>query len=293
MTRRATSSGPSLRPSGTGDAQTPAITTLIFTDLDGTLLDDRYDLAGAASAMDALASQSATVIPVTSKTLPEVKDLSACREQATPLIFENGAGIAWPLPLAPGHLSDFEEGWAVQICGTPYLELCRILADLRQRGGYRFKGFADLSPAQIAEYTGLSSQAAELARQRRASEPLCWSDGPDQLAQFREDLAPHQLQLVRGGRFYHVMPLTDKAHAAALVVAAYRKQLLTPVRILACGDSPNDQALLDFAEACVLFPRAEGGYLTLANKPVIHAPQPGAQAWLTAVQALLSELNNE
>ena len=50
---------------------TPAV-ALVFTDLDGTLLDDGYDLETAAEAINAMQARGVTVVPVSSKTLPEL-----------------------------------------------------------------------------------------------------------------------------------------------------------------------------------------------------------------------------
>ena len=71
------------------------IRALIFTDLDGTLLDDRYDLVGAAMAMDRVFELGALVVPVSSKTHAEMMLLRAQQSVATPFVFENGAGIDW------------------------------------------------------------------------------------------------------------------------------------------------------------------------------------------------------
>lgn len=267
--------------------------TLIFTDLDGTLLDDSYDLKGAARVMDAMSSHDAVVIPVSSKTLPELLELAVLRDLQTPLIFENGAGIAWPLDLAPSDLKQFEAGYAIELRGRGYEPLCQLLSDLRQRNGYRFQGFADFTDEQIAAQTGLSLAGAGLARQRLATEPLCWRDDPGALQRFRRDLEAAALTLTRGGRFYHVMPTTDKSVAARAVVAAYRRTLIGPLTTLACGDSPNDLALLECADACALFPRPDGSFLSLPGKPLARAPRAGSKGWLKTVEALLTELARE
>ncbi|MFK7916283.1 MAG: HAD-IIB family hydrolase [Pseudomonadales bacterium] len=281
-------------PGGWRELATMAPTqTLIFTDLDGTLLDDDYDLQGAAGAMDAMQEHGAVVIPVSSKTLPELRELAALRNLQTPLIFENGAGIAWPLQLAPSHLDQFSDGYAIELCGQGYEPMCELLSDLRQRNGYRFQGFADFTDAQVAAQTGLTVAGAALARQRMASEPLCWRDDPGALQQFRRDLEAAALTLTRGGRFYHVMPTTNKGAAAARVVAAYRQTLTGALRTVACGDSPNDLALLEFADACALFPRPDCSYLSLPGKALARAPRAGTRGWLTTVTALLAELGDE
>ncbi len=263
------------------------IRTLIFTDLDQTLLDDGYDLTSAAAAMDGLRARGIAVIPVSSKTLPELEALAALRREQTPLIFENGAGIAWPLALAPNTLSTFTHDRAIEIEGQPYERLCEALAKLRAQGGYRFTGFFDMSEAEVARRTGLTVSAARLAKTRHCSEPLVWQDSPEQLSEFCRAVRTKGLRLQNGGRFVHVMPDTDKGRAAAKVSAAYRKSEPAALRTLACGDSPNDQALLEYADACALFPRPDGSYLDIGNKPIICADRAGTAGWLAAVDDLL------
>ena len=267
--------------------------TVIFTDLDGTLLDEGYDLKEAAQAMDAMSAHNAVAIPVSSKTLPELRELALLLDVQTPLIFENGAGIAWPLELAPSELNQFEAGYAIELRGRSYEQMRQLLSDLRQRNGYRFQGFADFTDEQVAAKTGLSLASAGLAKQRLATEPLIWRDDPGALQQFRQDLEAASLTLTRGGRFYHVMPTTDKGEAARRVTAAYQSTLNRPLRTLACGDSPNDLALLEFADACALFPRPEGGYLSLVDKPLARSPRAGTRGWLQTVEALLKEFQSE
>ncbi|MEM1435323.1 MAG: HAD-IIB family hydrolase [Pseudomonadota bacterium] len=264
-----------------------AIHTLIFTDLDQTLLDDRYDLVSAAGAMDSLYAQGVVVIPVSSKTLPELEALAEQREQRTPLIFENGAGIAWPLELAPTSLSTFTHNQAIETEGLDYRSLCALLNRLRAEVGFRFRGFSDMSATEVAERTRLSVSAARLAKDRYCSEPLIWQDTPQQLARFCKIAAQEGLRLQNGGRFVHVMPATDKGQAAAKVYAAYRKTQPQALCTLACGDSPNDQALLEYAQACALFPRPDGSYLDIANKPIVCADRAGTTGWLDAVDELL------
>ena len=51
---------------------------VVFTDLDGTLMDhDSYDVAPAKAALQALAARSIPVVPVTSKTRTELEPLMA------------------------------------------------------------------------------------------------------------------------------------------------------------------------------------------------------------------------
>lgn len=75
---------------------------LVFTDLDGTLLDhESYDWSPARQALNRLAALGALVVPATSKTRAEVAPLMAALGLTGPAIVENGAGVAYlpgPVP---------------------------------------------------------------------------------------------------------------------------------------------------------------------------------------------------
>ena len=77
---------------------------LIFTDLDGTLLDRRYDLHAAGAAMDALHEHGCICVPASSKTHSEMIELNRYRKFPSPYIFENGAGLCWPSAAEPEYL---------------------------------------------------------------------------------------------------------------------------------------------------------------------------------------------
>jgi hypothetical protein len=89
--------GPRLRPSnpetsGAGNA-TPAL--IVFSDLDGTLLDhETYSWQPAAPALDALKQRGIPLILASSKTAAEIAGLRAEMGFADcPAIVENGAGM--------------------------------------------------------------------------------------------------------------------------------------------------------------------------------------------------------
>ena len=64
------------------------IQALIFTDVDGTLLDDRYDVSGAAAAMDRVTELGTLVVPVSSKTRAEMTLLREQQRIPTPFILK-------------------------------------------------------------------------------------------------------------------------------------------------------------------------------------------------------------
>ena len=73
---------------------------MVFTDLDGTLIDhDTYEFTPATEALNTLKNMSAGIVLASSKTTPEISKL---REKIGitqwPAIVENGAGV-----LPPNH----------------------------------------------------------------------------------------------------------------------------------------------------------------------------------------------
>ena len=67
---------------------------IIFTDLDGTLLNSEdYDYRAAIPMLEKLKAQQVPVVPVTSKTRAEVEALRQELNLSAPFIVENGSGV--------------------------------------------------------------------------------------------------------------------------------------------------------------------------------------------------------
>jgi len=281
---------------------------LIATDLDGTLLDDDYDLPAAAAAIDRQSARGHYIVLASSKTFVEMRELAALCSPSPVLVFENGAGIAWPEQLSrPGDGGSIQSGFRIQLQGEGYQRLRALIRGFRRRSGLRFVGFADMSPREVAALTGLSEAAAARAQQRQATEPVRWLDTAEALAAFGRALDAKGYRLVEGGRFHHVMPRADKACAVASVARRLAELLSARVRVLGCGDSANDLAMLRSADVAVIFPRPDGRILDLdleappevtdreaaADMPaprIFHAKAPGAGPWSLAVDDALGRV---
>ena len=65
----------------------------IVTDLDGTLMDENYDISPAKNTLNLLAELNIPVIPCTSKTASEVRYFRKENELFDPFIVENGSAV--------------------------------------------------------------------------------------------------------------------------------------------------------------------------------------------------------
>jgi mannosyl-3-phosphoglycerate phosphatase len=102
------------------------IPLVVFTDLDGTLLDHAtYFFEPARPALDALAEAGIPVVLCTSKTRAETGRWRAALGNADPFIVENGGAAFVPADyFGPGAGYDKREGgYGVLEFGRPYAEL--------------------------------------------------------------------------------------------------------------------------------------------------------------------------
>ena len=274
---------------------------LIATDLDGTLLDDDYPLEVAAAAIDGLFELPEVagcpvrlrVVLATSKTLAEGARLAGRCASRPILAFENGAGIAWRAAACTRRGTERLHGYEIESGGVDYGRIRRRLLRLREKPGYRFRGFGDMSAQEVAGRTGLDEESAALAKQRMASEPLVWQGTRAALQSFQCDLGDLGLTLELGGRFHHVAGRRNKAGAVAAIRRYLAREGQETVVTLACGDAPNDAEMMLAADYALVFPGRNGGYALPAGSTVIHAPGAGPETWQYCVSRIIQSNSQE
>ncbi len=257
---------------------------LVFTDLDGTLLDHHtYQFSEAESALNRLKAESIPVILNSSKTLEEMKILAEALAPESPIIAENGSLIFNPVTRD------------TQLLGPDYVSICRILNQLRDRNHYPFMGFQDWSIETLSQKTGLDLLSAAHAKKRSASEPILWHGSGEHLLEFKRDLADYKLTLKQGGRFWHVMGETDKVTAMQALVKQYTATHSIRPTVIALGDGPNDLDMLRAADIGVIVNNPSGTPISLQSTPknqIIKTQEPGPKGWNTAILQILAALGD-
>ena len=262
---------------------------VVFTDLDGTLLDaETYSADAAQAALKRLKELSIPLILCTSKTRAEAEIWRKELEIRDPFIVENGGALFipnryFPHPVAsPTH----RNAYTVIELGTSYQELVRTLRLCASQAGCRVRGFYNMSAGEVAECCGMSLEQAVLARQREYDEPFEILDGdPENLLRA---IAAAGKQWTRGGRFYHITGNNDKAHAVRLVAHHFRRQYGAVVTF-GIGDSLNDAGFLNAVQVPILIPSLHIDSLKQAVPNGRVAGQPGPAGWNSAVLGLLEE----
>ena len=255
---------------------------VIFTDLDGTLLDrDNYSFGAARPALLELRRRQVPLVFCTSKTRAEVAPLRRRLKNAHPFIVENGGGI-----VIPRSYFGQETPSRIQL-GRPYAEMTAALDELARRSRVRVRGFHQLSARQIADATGLRLTEARLAKKREYDEPF-WFLGADEAARagFVRLARRSGLDLTTGGRFWHLFAGSHKGLAVRRLVALYRRSGGRPLRTLALGDARNDLPMLRAVNRAVLLPSPDGSFdrTVLRSLPtVFRGSAPGPEGWNEAV----------
>ena len=259
---------------------------LVATDLDHTLMSDTTSAGLAGVAIRAVEDKGVPVIPASSKTFAEMLYfLANAQLSPRPFLFENGCGIGWPEQCAspPADMTPVarQHGCAAFLLTATADAIRASVRRLLGRHGPASRLLEDMAPEELAALTGLDESAAILAGQRLASVPVLWLDGPEALAALRAELAALGWAAMSGGRFVHVSAPWDKA----LGLARLRDWLgneARSARIMACGDSENDRAMLECADLALVFPGPGGAWMSMA-RPARRVPAAGPEAWRQAV----------
>ncbi len=261
---------------------------VIFSDLDGTLLDHHtYSYQPALPALEEIKRRGIPLVLCSSKTRAEMAPLHVELGLDAPMITENGGGVFAPEGnlLAKGDAwREAGGGWRVLEIGLPIAEVHKRLAAFKERLGVR--GFADLSDHEVAKLTGLDKGQAARARQREFDEPIL-PPGDEKAGQALTAAAQEAgLQLTQGGRFWHCLGGGDKGKAVRLLSVLYAKRD-PELKTMALGDAPNDLAMLAAVERPVLVAKPGGEHADLELDGLIKEPLAGPAGFNHAVLAAL------
>jgi mannosyl-3-phosphoglycerate phosphatase len=267
---------------------------ILFTDLDGTLLDPaNYSHAAAQEALDIIERRRVPLIFCTSKTRAEVEVLRRRLGNAHPFVTENGGGVFIPhgyFPMRmPGSIT--VSHYHCLALGRPYAELTAELDEIAAEAGAGVVGFHQMSARDIARNTGLPLREAELARAREFDEPFFFAGTSGAAEQkFAELVKLRRLELTRGDRFWHLFGGSDKGRAVRELARLYREASHSRRRSIALGNSANDLPMLRAADVAVLLPKGDGEFdgEVLARLPRIRrGSAPGPAGWNQAVLEIL------
>lgn len=265
----------------------PNMKWLVFSDLDGTLLDEQsYSFREALPALDYLAEKSVPVILCTSKTSAEVATICKQLHLEHPFIVENGSAVIIPKnyfnPLAEGL--SLNGLYYVQVLGKTYSHILSFFEKIKNKFNIPALGFRDMSEKQLLELTGLKRDEITYAQKREYSEPFILTDSFQFDSKIYDYVDQNGFRLLRGNRFYHLLGATDKGNAVHTLRAMYEQFSGHGYQTIAIGDSPNDLEMLQAVDQPVLVKKPDGKYADIDPvQKIFRTEGIGPLGWQEAV----------
>lgn len=269
-----------------------SLSYLIFTDLDGTLLDhDTYSFDAAKPIMKKLSNAGHFVIPNTSKTYAELQTFQSQAGLNTPFIFENGAAVAIPKDFFPWQPPETEDAGDVWL--KSFTQKREYWLDLIARYGQHFtdlfKGFSTMSVQNVVELTGLTEEGANMAMQRHFGEPLQWLGDEYSKREFASLMQSAGATVLQGGRFMHICGETDKGQAMLWLAAIFEQECQEQkFETIALGDSGNDIAMLEAANIAVQIKSPTQEFPTINKKENLYqSTLYGPEGWSECLEKIV------
>ena len=255
----------------------------IVTDLDGTLMDENYDISPAKKTLEMLADINVPVIPCTSKTASEVRYFRNENGLTDPFIVENGAAIY-------GCYEKNKSEWEL-ILGKSYRELRVILMNISKQVNWSLTPLNDLDKNQIFELTGLSDQGIIRALDRHWSVPFL-NPPEDIFEEIKSICNSYNVHVFKGNRMSHLLSSESHKGQAVNKLKIFLKN--KDVKIIALGDSQNDLPLLEYADISIVIPGINGPnkYLQngIDNGSYRLANAPHAEGWSNSVEDVINSI---
>jgi len=260
---------------------------VIFTDLDGTLLDrETYSFEPALPALRVIKQKEIPLVLSSSKTRAEIERWRERLENNHPFISENGGAVFIP----KGYFSfpfpcDREtDAYTILELGTFYPVILEVFRAVQEETGIHLMGFSDLTIEELSSLCGLDLEEAEFAKKREYDEPFLLEGGNEDIERVKRKIEEKGMNYVRGGRFHHLLGKNDKGKAVAILKELFENEFFS-IQTVGLGDNFNDLPMLSNVDRPI-FLRAEGDETpeTLSSIPGLSLIEGGGPlAWNAAV----------
>jgi mannosyl-3-phosphoglycerate phosphatase len=262
---------------------------IVFTDLDGTMLDHHtYSYEESLPGLELLRRHKIPLVFCSAKTRVEQASYRDALKVRDPFIVENGGAIFAEQGYfrKQSGFSPTKDGLEVLALAKPYAEIRRILGEVRAELNLPIRGYGDMTVEEVSRLVDLDRDAAACAMQREFEETVVTQLSDADRESFRKALATRGVSMTSGARFISVSTSNDKGRAARLLIEAFRRELGEVVSV-GIGDSWNDAPLLAVTDISLLVQRPEGHWAALAVPGIRQINGIGPKGWTLAMQQLV------
>jgi len=272
---------------------------IIFTDLDGTLIDfNDYSYSTVQPVLPNLEALGIPVVFCSSKTRIEQEFYRQALHNQHPFITENGSAIFIPQSYFSFTIDQSDEfeylvvqkgNYFVIQLGETYDYIRSGIETAKKKVGLELWGYGDLTLNEIKGLTGLNSDFAQRAATRDYSETLLKGNKTGQLFEdFKALLLKSDLSCVSGGKFHTVMGTgSDKGKAVKLLTKLYQLEYGS-VETIGLGDSANDMPLLATVNQGYLVQKPGGKWSETIDNNITKVSRVGPEGWVEVANSIIS-----
>lgn len=269
---------------------------IIFTDLDGTLLDrETYSFEPAEAVLDLIGRKEIPLILSSSKTRFEIELYRGRLKNHHPFLSENGGAVFIP----KGYFSfpfpydrELDKYFVLEL-GVFYPALLEVLESIRKETGIKITGFSDLTDVELSSLTGLSLEEACFAKRREYDEAFFIEAGEKEVKQVKRRIEEKGMHYDWGGRFHHLHGKNDKGKAIEILKELYKNEFSSIVTV-GIGDSLNDLPMLRAVDYPIFLWGEENRLpalpIEIQNLTIIKGKGPWV--WGEAILGVISKIKN-
>lgn len=262
---------------------------ILFTDLDGTLLDLKsYSFLQSIKSIEQLKSDGMPIIFCSAKTRKEQEFYRESLGIKDPFIVENGSAIYVPknyFSFKIDYNSYFTNDYEVIPLGQSVKGIRESIERSREKLSLDFSVYADLPAEDVSMLTGLNMTSARRAMARDYSETILKGRTSQS---FYKRLAKNGLKSISDSKFETVVSVqANKGRAVDILTSLYKKdfgQLLT----YGVGDSINDEEMLNAVDEPYLVQRHNGEWAPVDIDRVHNVVGVGPLGWNKVAQMILA-----
>jgi len=263
---------------------------VIFTDLDGTLLDyESYSFKPALPALTRIKTKNIPLVICSSKTRSEIEFYRKQLENSDPFVSENGGGIFIPQDYFChdfGH-DKLMNGYKIIELGKSHKILIDALDSIKKETGLGLKSFSDMTIEELSEMAGLGRELAELAMMREYDEPFLLEQDSRDSERIKFEINRRGFRHTEGGIFHHISGENDKGKAVDILIELF-KDTSPNLKTIGIGDSLNDLPMLQVVDIPILVRKPDGLYDSRVNvSSLVRAQGVGPEGWNETILGLI------
>ena len=263
---------------------------IIFSDIDGTLLDSQFpDIIRMKELVEKIVRNNMHLIFCSSKTEWEQNEIKSQLNLHEPIIVENGGATIVPMDyFSKTPLDDSKivgQNYIIET-GGPANKIRSLLNEIRTKHAIKFKGVNDLTLSELSNITELDQNYAKRMMKRKYSETIVQLDNND-ITNFANIIQKSGLKLIPGSKYFDITYGNDKGTAVRILMDFYRREYQKEVIFIGIGDSKNDEPMLSLVDIPMLVQKHDGSWQDLQIDKLQRLNGIGPKGWEIAFEQIL------